>query len=73
MTDKKTPENTCITDNLPKECALNFRTLEVKLNTIRNNDLTHIENRINEVSSLVRAILIVILGGFLGVIISAIF
>lgn len=66
-------DNTCITDNLPKECAINFKILEVKLNTIRNNDLVHIEKRLNELTSWVKALLIVFAGGFLGILLNVVF
>jgi len=46
-------KNSCDVDNLPKECAMNFKILEVKLNTIRNNDLKHLDDRIKELSSLI--------------------
>ncbi len=66
-------ENTCDVTNLPQECAVNFKVLEVKLNTIKNNDLKHLDDRIKDLSSMVKAILIVVLGGFLGVILNLLF
>jgi len=65
--------NTCDVKNLPKECAMNFKILEVKLETIRNNDIKHLDRRIQDVASLVKAILIIVLGGFLGVVLNLVF
>jgi len=50
---------------------MNNNTCDVK--TIRNNDIKHLDRRIQDVASLVKAILIIVLGGFLGVILNLVF
>ena len=48
-----------------KECAVVFKEITVKLNTIRNNDLVHIHDDIKDIRTWIRTSALVVLSAIL--------
>ena len=56
-----------------KECAVLFREITVKLNTIRNNDLVHIHEDIKDIRGWIRAAALVGLSAIVGIVVRVVF
>ena len=61
------------TGSVRKECAVMFKEITVKLNTIRNNDLIHIHADIKDIRTWIRTGVAVVMTAVAGILAKVVF